>query len=48
MAMQGKDEAVVHSNLPGIRLKAWKLCRNFLQGSWAAIEPEEMNIQEIW
>ena len=31
-----------------IRTKAWKLCRNFLQGAWANIQPEDMEIDELW
>jgi hypothetical protein len=37
-----------HVDIGQIRTKAWKLCRNFLQGAWADIKPEEMEIDELW
>ena len=42
------EDGVRHVDITQIRSKAWKLCKNFLQGAWTAIEPEEMEIEEIW
>ena len=54
--MQENDERRVDSvdvvqrliDVAQIRTKAWKLCRNFLQGAWATIQPDEMEIDELW
>ncbi len=43
-----QDGVVRHVDVAQIRTKAWKLCRNYLQGAWATIEPAEMKIEEIW
>ena len=31
-----------------IRIKAWKLCKNYLAGVWKVIEPEDIILTEIW
>lgn len=30
-----------------IQKKAWKLCYDYLQGSWKQIEPEDMILRQI-
>lgn len=34
-------------NVEHVRLKAWKLCKKFLQGAWIFIQPEEVVVTEI-
>ena len=31
-----------------IRLKSWKLCRNYLTGVWKTVKNEDLIIDEIW
>ena len=31
-----------------IRIKAWKLCKNYLTGVWKVIKPEDLILTEIW
>ena len=31
-----------------IRIKAWKLCRNYLTGVWKQVKAEDLHLEEIW
>ena len=31
-----------------IRIKAWKLCRNYLTGVWKQVKAEDLILEEIW
>ena len=31
-----------------IRIKAWKLCKNYLTGVWKVVKPEDIILTEIW
>ena len=35
-------------DLPQIRLKAWKLCKNYLTGVWKTVKAEDLILEEIW
>ena len=35
-------------DLPQIRLKAWKLCKNYLTGVWKMVKAEDLILEEIW
>ena len=35
-------------DMPQIRIKAWKLCKNYLTGVWKVIKPEDLILTEIW
>ena len=39
---------VKQMDLVEIRNRAWKLCKNYLQGAWNDISAEEMILQELW